>query len=101
MIMAVPNYDQFLANVLRSERTAFGFVAHPDYQADFPGELVWVLVRVLVREKQLPLKLAAQVVLDFTERNGEQIPGLLTGKSFAGKIPADDAAETHKRTYQQ
>ncbi len=98
--MLKANYDQFLANVLRSERAAYGFVANASYGADLPAELVWLLIRALVREKELTLNHAARVVLDFTERNGEQIPHLLAGKPFVGKIPAEDAAETRERTYQ-
>ena len=97
--MLKANYDQFLADVLCRERTAFGFAAHPAFGADLPAELVWLLIRALIREKELKLNQAARVVLDFTERNGKQIPGLLAGKPFVGKNPAEDAAETRERTY--
>lgn len=97
--MATPNYDQFLADILHSERTAYGFAAHPTYRADLPAGLVWLLIRALVREKELTLNQAARVVLDFTERNGKQIPGLFAGKPFIGKKPAEDAAETRERAY--
>ncbi len=80
--MASSNYDRFLADVLRKEKAAFGFAANPDYLAQLPGELVWVLIRALVREKQLTLNQAARVVLDFTERKGKLIPSLLGGRNL-------------------
>lgn len=91
--MNARRYDAFLAKVLRKERAAFGFAAHPAYQIDLPSELVWVLIRALVHEKQLTLNTAARVVLDFTERQGAHIPRLLRGGHLTGERASEVEAE--------
>ena len=74
--MSTAMYDLFIARVLRQVRNEFGFIT-PDYPHELPSELVWVLVSALMVEKYVSVKAAAQIVYEFCERRGNDIPALM------------------------
>ena len=80
-------YDNFIERALRRVQPEFAFIT-PRYGFDLPAALTWVLVKALVSEQGLNARSAAQVVLDFCERRGDEIPMLLNSPQ-----PAEPASQ--------
>ena len=78
-------YDRFIENALRRAQPEFFFIT-PYYAFDLPAELTWVLVRALVAEQGLTMESAAQAVLNFCERRGSEIPGLINQSSPSSNL---------------
>jgi hypothetical protein len=79
MVSSQPSFDAFLEEVLREAQPRFGYITE-EYPPVLPAELFWTLCTALVLRKGLRTKAAAEVILDFCIRRGDEIPGLMNSR---------------------